>query len=124
MIAIVGLLIGVALAYCMNFNIPDSYTVYVAVAILAATDSVFGGLAASMQKKFNIVIFLSGFFGNVLLSAGLTYFGKILGLDLYMAAIILFGARIFQNFAIIRRLLLIKFEKRDKIECSENSEED
>jgi len=124
LIAITGLLIGIALAFCINFHIPDAYTVYVAVGILAAIDSVFGGLAASMRKKFNIVIFLTGFFSNVLLAAGLTYFGKILGLDLYMAAIIVFGARLFQNFAIIRRLLLIKLEKRDKIYVSENSDED
>ncbi len=124
MIAITGLLIGVALAFCINFHIPDAYTVYVAVGILAALDSVFGGIAASMKKKFNIVIFLTGFFSNVLIAAGLTYFGKILGLDLYMAAIIVFGTRLFQNFAIIRRLLLIKLEKRDKIYVSENSDED
>ncbi|MBR5219347.1 MAG: small basic family protein [Clostridia bacterium] len=124
MIAITGLLVGIALAFCINFHIPATHTVYVAVGILAALDSVFGGLAASMQKKFNIVIFITGFFSNVLLAAGLTYFGKMLGLDLYMAAIIVFGTRLFQNFAIIRRLLLIKLEKRDKIYVSENSEED
>lgn len=120
MIIIVGLLIGVILALCINVNIPDAYTIYVAVGILAALDSVFGGVAAVLRKDFDMKIFLSGFSSNILLSAALAYIGKILGISLYMAAIIVFGARLFQNFAIIRRFLLIKLEKRDIIIGSEN----
>ena len=107
---VVGIIIGVLLP-----NIPVAYSKYMAVAILACLDSVFGGLAASMQGKFDMRIFISGFFSNAMLAAGLAYIGDKLGADIYMAAIFAFGNRLFLNFAIIRRYLLNKFQKKDNI---------
>ena len=86
-----------------------------AVAILAALDSVFGGIAAMMQQKFDMKIFISGFFGNAFLAAILAYIGDQLGLQLYLAAIFAFGNRIFLNFAVIRRYMLNKTAKKDNI---------
>lgn len=83
---------------------------YVSVAILACLDSVFGGLRATLEKKFNTDIFISGFFGNAILAAFLAYVGDRLGVPLYYAAIFAFGGRLFQNFAIIRRYI---FSKKD-----------
>ncbi len=108
MIPLLGLIIGILLGVFIPYNIPNKYSNYVAVAILAALDSVFGGLSASLQKKFNIKIFLSGFFGNSLLAAGLAYIGDQLGIQIYLAAVFAFGNRIFLNFASIRRMLLNK----------------
>jgi len=67
-------LIGIFIPY----SIPEQYSSYVAVAILAALDSVFGGIVSTIQKKFDMGIFLSGFFGNALLAAALTYIGTSL----------------------------------------------
>lgn len=116
MLPIFGLIIGIlAGVFLIPINIPQQYSNYVAVAILAALDSVFGGVAASVQGKFNMKIFLSGFFGNALLAAGLAYVGEQLGIDLYLAAIFAFGNRLFLNFAIIRRYILNKASKKDNI---------
>lgn len=115
MFIIVGLLLGVILGLLAGFHIPVQYSVYMAVGILAALDSVFGGLSAYLEKNFKLDIFLTGFFTNALLAVGLTYIGKLLDADLYLAALLVFGARLFQNFAKIRRLLLNKLIKRDKI---------
>jgi small basic protein len=41
-----------------------TYSKYLAIAVLACCDSVFGGIASIMEKKFNMSIFISGFFGN------------------------------------------------------------
>jgi small basic protein len=41
--------------------------------------------------------------------------GEKLGVDLYLAAILVFGNRMFLNFAIIRRYLLNKLKKQDNI---------
>jgi small basic protein len=112
---IIGLIAGVLIGVFIPINIPSQYSTYVAVAILAALDSVFGGIAATMQKKFEMKIFLSGFFGNALLAAGLAYIGDKLGIQIYLAAIFAFGNRLFLNFAIIRRFLLNKYSKKDKI---------
>jgi len=107
-IALLGLLIGVVMGIFLPYSIPLAYSKYMAVAILACLDSVFGGYAASVQGKFDMKIFISGFFGNALLAAGLAFIGDKLGADIYMAAVFAFGNRMFINFAIIRRYLLNK----------------
>lgn len=102
-IPVIGLLIGVLLGLFLPWSIPVQYSTYMSVAILAALDSVFGGIRSSIEKNFNIEIFISGFFGNAILAAILTYIGDQLGVPIYYAAIFAFGVRLFQNFAIIRR---------------------
>lgn len=116
MIPVLGLIIGIIIGVFIPINIPVQYSNYVAVAILAALDSVFGGIAATVQGKFDIKIFLSGFFGNALLAALLAYIGDKLGIQIYLAAVFAFGNRLFLNFAIIRRFLLNKNSKKDNIE--------
>ncbi|MGE5473415.1 MAG: small basic family protein [Ignavibacteriales bacterium] len=107
-LALAGLILGVVLGVFLPYNIPVAYSNYMAVAILACLDSVFGGYAASLQGKFDMKIFISGFFGNALLAAALAFIGDKLGADIYMAAVFAFGNRMFINFAIIRRYLLNK----------------
>jgi len=92
-----------------------AYSKYLAIAILACMDSVFGGIAGYVEKKFDLAVFVSGFFGNALLAVVLTFIGEKLNLDLYLAAVFVFGNRMFINFAIIRRYLLNKFKKQDNI---------
>ncbi|HHY22794.1 MAG TPA: small basic family protein [Clostridiaceae bacterium] len=115
MIPILGLIVGIILGIFVPYNIPKQYSNYVAVAILAALDSVFGGIAATVQDKFDMKIFLSGFFGNALLAAGLAYIGDQLGIQIYLAAVFAFGNRLFINFAIIRRYILNKLSKKGNI---------
>lgn len=115
MIPVLGLIIGIIIGVFIPYNIPQQYSNYVAVAILAALDSVFGGIAATVQGKFDMKIFLSGFFGNALLAAGLAYIGDQLGIQIYLAAVFAFGNRLFLNFAIIRRFVLNKYSKKDNI---------
>mgnify|MGYP001462580797 CR=1 FL=1 len=114
MIAVIGLLIGIILGFVLNVNIPDKLSPYMSVAILACLDSVFGAIRGNLSKNFQADIFISGFFGNALLAAGLAYLGDKLGIPIYIAAVIVFGGRIFNNFAIIRRLLLEDFKIRKK----------
>jgi len=113
-IPVIGLVAGIILALYMP-AIDYTYSKYLAIAVLACLDSVFGGIAALMEKRFNIRIFVSGFFGNALLAVALTFLGEKLSVDLYLAAVFVFGNRMFLNFAIIRRYLLNKFEKQDNI---------
>ncbi|NLM10203.1 MAG: small basic family protein [Clostridiaceae bacterium] len=108
MIPLLGLILGLIIGILIPYNIPKEYSNYAAVAILAALDSVFGGLAASMNNNFRIRVFLSGFFGNSLLAALLAYIGDRLGIQLHLAAVFAFGNRIFLNFGLIRRKLIEK----------------
>nr|WP_317414106.1 DUF1290 domain-containing protein [uncultured Solibaculum sp.] len=40
----------------------------------------------------------------------------MLSLDLYLAAVVVFGARIFHNLAELRRMLLHSSQKNDKLD--------
>jgi small basic protein len=115
MIAFFGLIIGIIIGVLWNINIPDKFSPYMSVAILACLDSVFGALRSTLSKNFQADIFISGFFGNAVLAAGLAYLGDKLGVPIYLAAVIVFGGRIFDNFAIIRRLLLEKARARHEV---------
>ena len=80
--------------------------------IIAALDSVFGGISSVLKGNFDIKIFISGFFGNAILSMLLTYLGEKLNVDIYLAAIIVFVGRMFTNLSIIRRYFLEEWDKR------------
>jgi small basic protein len=87
---------------------PLGYVQYMAVAVLAALDSVVGGVRAYQEGFFDTTIFVTGFCTNTILAAFLAYLGDLMGLDLYLAAVFAFGVRLFQNIGIIRRLILKK----------------
>jgi small basic protein len=112
MIAFIGLLIGIIVGIVWKVDIPEKFSPYMSVAILACLDSVFGAIRASLSKNFQADIFISGFFGNAALAVALAYLGDKLGIPIYIAAVIVFGGRIFDNFAIVRRLLIEKAKSR------------
>ncbi len=111
---ILGCVIGIVVG---NFAPIISYTYsgYLAIAIIAALDSVFGGVVASLNKKFDMAIFLSGFFGNAILAILLAYLGQRLNVDIYLVAIFVFVTRMFNNLGFIRRYYIEKIRsKRQK----------
>lgn len=112
LLPILSLFIGVFLGYLTKVSIPTSLATYTSVALLAALDSVLGGIRSTLEGNYNNIIFLSGFFSNTLLAGVLAYIGDKMGINLYMAAVFAFGVRLFQNLAIVRRLLIARWEKR------------
>ncbi len=113
---IVGLVVGGLIALWMPITIPVSLSPYIAIALLGALDSTIGGVTAMLRNRFQLKIFLSGFFGNALLAGVITYIGNRLDLDLFLAAVVVFGTRIFQNFADMRSFLLTNRKKTCKID--------
>ena len=108
---ILGCVIG-ALIGLFAPMVSYTYSGYLAIAIIAALDSVFGGILATLKKNFNLTIFITGFFGNAILAILLTILGQKLNVDIYLAAIVVFVGRIFTNLAIIRRYYVDKFMKK------------
>ncbi len=106
---IMGLIIGVIIGLLTDIKIPDEYSNYLSIAILAALDTLFGGIRAQLQNIYDEKVFVSGFFFNIILAASLAFLGVHLGVDLYLAAVFAFGVRLFQNIAVIRRILLTKW---------------
>ena len=89
-----------------SLSIPSQYSRYTAMAILAALDSLLGAFRAELSEDFDNRIFVTGFFSNIVLAGVLTFLGDRLGVELYIAAVVAFGVRMFTNLAIIRRQLL------------------
>ncbi|HSJ37183.1 MAG TPA: small basic family protein [Planococcus sp. (in: firmicutes)] len=114
-LSILGLILGVSLGLLTDIRIPPEYANYLSIAVLAALDTLFGGIRAHLQQVYDDKVFVSGFFFNILLAAGLAFLGVHLGVDLYLAAIFAFGVRLFQNIAVIRRILLSKWTEKKEI---------
>ncbi len=120
MIELIGLVIGLVVGVFLPWRVPADYSLYVATGLLAALDSALGGINARMKQVFRLNIFLSGFFGNAVIAVFLAWLGDKLGLPLYLAAVVVFGTRLFQNFAEIRRELLTSRGKEDRIKENTN----
>jgi small basic protein len=114
---IFGLLIGIAFGLLTDMKIPGEYSNYLSIAVLAALDTLFGGIRAQLQNTYDELVFVTGFFFNIILAASLAFLGVHLGVDLYLAAVFAFGVRLFQNIAVIRRMLLSRWaDSRKKTE--------
>ena len=103
LIAILGILLGILLGLYIPFEFSTISSLYISVGILAAIDSIIGALRASLEGKFDALIFISGFFVNAILAILLSYLGDKLGVPIYYAAIFVFGTRLFNNIGVIRR---------------------
>lgn len=110
---IVGCILGVVIGF-ITPTIPYTVSQYLAIGIVAALDSVFGGIASNIKKNFDMKVFISGFFVNAILAMLLTYLGEKLNVDIYLAAIIVFVGRMFNNLGIIRRYYLSKISEKSK----------
>lgn len=111
MIPIMGLAIGLLVGILIPYNIPQEYSLYVAVIVLAILDSVFGGYVSIYQGRFSLKVFLSGILGNSLIALALAFLGEQMNIPLYLAAVFSFGNRIFSNFSTLRRLVAAKHER-------------
>lgn len=98
----------------LNVLIPYSYSQYIAVAILACLDSVFGAFVANIDKKFKMITFVSGFFGNAIIAMLLVFIGNKLNVDLYLGAVIVFTGRLLNNFSAIRRHYIDILDEKEK----------
>lgn len=123
---VIAILIGCILGAIIGMNAPMisyTYSSYLAIAIIAALDSVFGGITSVIKKNFDLKIFITGFFGNAILSILLTILGQKLNVDIYLAAIVVFVGRMFTNLAIIRRYYIDKcLNKIEKIKNGKTKE--
>lgn len=108
----IAIIIGCVIGALIGVNAPVisyTYSSYLSIAIIAALDTVFGGISSVIKKNFDLKIFLSGFFGNAILSMALTFLGQKLNVDIYLAAIFVFVWRMFNNLGIIRRYYIEKW---------------
>lgn len=114
---VIAIVIGCLIGIILGVNAPIisyTYSGYLAIAIVAALDSVFGGITSTLKGNFDFKVFVSGFFGNAILSILLTYLGDKLNVDIYLAAIFVFVNRMFINLTIIRKYFIEKITDKSK----------
>ena len=105
MIAIIGLLVGVALGLFLKPDVPIGLEPYLPIAVVAALDAVFGALRAFLDGIFDDKVFVVSFVSNVFIAALIVFLGDKLGVgaQLSTGVIVVLGIRIFANVAAIRR---------------------
>jgi small basic protein len=102
-LALFGLIVGALVAILLRPSVPQDLSRYVAMAVVAAIDSAFGGVRAYLERTFNDRVFVIAFLLNAALAIFLVWIGDQLAADLATAVAVVFGVRIFQNLAAIRR---------------------
>ncbi len=105
MVALVGLVVGALVALVLQPTVPAVMTRYVAMGVVAAVDAAFGGMRAYLERTFNDRVFVLAFLTNAAVAGGLVWLGDQLTVDLTTAVVVVFGVRIFQNLAALRRRL-------------------
>lgn len=111
--ALFGILLGIIIGWFLPFTIPIEYTRYTAVIILGILDALIGAVRAQLTRNnYDPWLFATGLFFNILLAITITLFGDLLGLDLYLAATVVFTFRIFRNVGISRRALFDLYLKK------------
>jgi small basic protein len=105
LIAVAGLLLGVALGLVLKPDVPLAFEPYLPIAVVAALDAVFGALRAFLDGIFDDKVFVISFVSNVFIAALIVFLGDKLGVgaQLSTGVIVVLGIRIFANVAAIRR---------------------
>lgn len=102
-----ALVIGIVLGVVFSPSVPDAVQPYLPIAVVAALDSVFGGLRAYLDEIFDAKVFVVSFVFNVMVAALIVWLGDQLGVgtQLSTAIVVVLGIRIFGNAAALRRRL-------------------
>ena len=103
---VMGLVVGFTLFTFQRWQVPAEYAPYLSVAALAGVDTLFGGVRAGIEGRFQTDIFVTGFLLNTLLAAALAALGDRIGVNLALVAVIAIGSRVFLNLSLIRRYYL------------------
>ena len=117
LVALIGLLIGIAVGIFSGVVFPPGFSAYVAMGILACMESLLGGIYANMRNDFRWKVFATGFVANPVFAIALIWLGNQLSIDLSIAAIVVYGSRMFNNISNIRHLLLNKNEEKASIDA-------
>ena len=111
----IAVLLGILAGLFVPYNLSNDTLPYVAVGILAALDTVLGGIWSNLQKRFKVGMFVSGLICNALIAILFTFMGDKLGIDLSLAVVVVFGVRIFNNLSSIRRYIFERYYRARNI---------
>jgi small basic protein len=98
--------LGFAVVWGLQPEMPVQVADYLPLALLAGMDAIFGGIRAGLDRRFRSDVFFTGFLCNMLLAVLLGFIGDQIGIELYLAAVVILGGRVFLNLSMIRRQIL------------------
>jgi small basic protein len=105
-IAILALLVGIGVGLYFQPELPVGLTPYLPVIVVAALDTVLAGMLARLEGGYQEGEFILAFVSNTALAAFIVWVGDRLGApDLTIGVVVVFGIRMFQSLAGIRRYL-------------------
>ena len=104
MIALVALLAGIGVGLLLEPSVPATLAPYLPVIVVAALDTVLAGMRTRLEGGYQEAEFIVAFLSNTALAAFVVWVGDRLGApDLEIGIIVVFGIRMFQSLAGIRR---------------------
>jgi small basic protein len=105
-IAVAALVAGVVAGLLLRPELPTGLTPYIPVVVVAALDTVLEGIRARLEGGYHEGEFVVAFVTNSFLAAFVVWVGDRLGApDLAIGIVVVFGVRMFQSLAAIRRYL-------------------
>jgi small basic protein len=105
-ILLLSLLAGIAVGLFLQPTLPPAVAPYLPVIVLAALDAVLEGTRSRFEGGYHEGEFIVAFLSNTALAAFVVWVGDRLGTpDLQIGIIIVFGIRMFQSLAAIRRYI-------------------
>ena len=106
MIAVAALAAGIGIGLWLEPTLPAAIGPYLPVIVVAALDTVLAGMLARLEGGYHEGEFIVAFISNTLLAAFIVWVGDRLGApDLTIGVVVVFGIRMFQSLAGIRRYL-------------------
>jgi small basic protein len=112
----IAFVVGFSAIWLLQPQLPLQLADYLPLALLAGMDAIFGGIRAGLERKFRSDVFISGFVVNMFLAVLLGFIGDQIGVELYLAAVVTLGGRIFLNLSVIRRQILEQMVARPSYE--------
>jgi len=109
LIPLLALLAGVLTARFFARPVEGDLGQYLAIACVAGLDTICGGIRSGLEGKFHNDVFVTGFVSNILIAFFLAWLGDQIGINLFLAAVLVMGTRIFTNLSLIRRFMITKW---------------
>lgn len=104
MIALAALIAGILVGLILKPELPAGLAPYLPIVVVAALDVVLEGIRDRLEGVYHEGELLVAFLTNSLLAVFVVWLGDRLGApDLSVGVIIVFGVRMFQSLAAIRR---------------------
>jgi small basic protein len=105
-IGLLALLAGIAAGLLFQPSLPPALGPYLPIVVVAALDTILEGFRSRFEGGYAEGELVVGFVSNAILAAFVVWVGDRLGTpDLSIGVIIVFGLRMFQSLAAIRRHL-------------------